>query len=126
MQPCQANLEMSYSYQNRNVLFSRLRFNGPPSLIMMFSKLEASPRMVRWRSERFSHSHRRQRFFLWDRSFGDFPKSEGSVLIGDTYGTIESILNYHLGASDIVLNLVKLTIVRDGKVIPESSLRLLA
>jgi hypothetical protein len=44
---CQANLEMSYSYQNRNVLFSGLRFNGSYSFITVFTKLESSPGMVR-------------------------------------------------------------------------------
>jgi hypothetical protein len=47
---CQANLEMSYSYQSRNVLFSGLRFNGSSSFITMFTKLESPPRMMRWRS----------------------------------------------------------------------------
>ena len=121
---CKANLEMSYSYQNRNVPFSRLRSNGSPSLMNMFSKLEASPRMVHWRSERFSHPHRRRRSFLWNGLLANFPVSQDSVLIGDAEGTIESILNNHLGTGDMVLNLVEPTIVRHGKVIPQRSFRL--
>jgi hypothetical protein len=38
---CQAKLEMSYSYQIRNVLFSGLRFNGSSSFITMFTRLES-------------------------------------------------------------------------------------
>ena len=40
---CQANLEMSYSYQSRSVLFSDFRFYGVASLIWVNTKLETSP-----------------------------------------------------------------------------------
>ena len=44
---CQANLEMSYSYQNRNVLFSGFRFYRSPSFISVNPKLETpSPGMI--------------------------------------------------------------------------------
>jgi len=40
---CQANLEMSYSYQSRNVLFSGFRVYGFTSFIFMTTKLEIPP-----------------------------------------------------------------------------------
>ena len=119
---CQAKIEMSYSYQSRNVLFLRLKFNGSSSLITMFAKLELPPGMVRFGSGRFSHSHNKRRCFLCFRSFVDFPKSQGSVLIGDAYGTIQSILNDHLGSVDMILNLIEPIIVRHGEVISQRPL----
>ena len=105
------------SSQFRNVLFSGLRFNGSSSFITIFTKLESPPGMVRWGSGRFSHSYNRRRSFLCYRSFGDFPEFQSTVFIGDTYGTIHSILNHHLRSIDMILNLIELTIVRHGEVI---------
>jgi hypothetical protein len=53
---CQAKIEMSYSYQSRNVLFSRLRFNRSSSFVTVLAKLEVSPGVVCWRRGRFDLS----------------------------------------------------------------------
>jgi hypothetical protein len=43
---CQAKIEMSYSYQSRNVLFSGFGFYGFASLISVNTKLETPPPRV--------------------------------------------------------------------------------
>jgi len=64
---CQANLEMSYSYQSRNVLFSGFRVCGFTSFIFMNSNLEIPPPGVMgWgRRKRLLHSHHREKA-KWD------------------------------------------------------------
>ncbi len=40
----------------------------------------------------------------------------------DTHGTIDSVLDHHLGGMDLILNLIELPVISYGKVISQSSL----
>src|SRR4030042_5163542 len=108
---------MSYSYQSRNVRFLRLRFNGSCSLITMFTKLKAPPGMIHWGSVGFDPFWDNQRLLCCQGSCGDFLKSQGSVFVIDTHGTIDSVLDHHLGGMDLILNLIELPVISYGKVI---------
>ena len=80
---CQAKLEMSYSYQSRNVLFLGFRFYGFTSFISVNTKLETlPPRMVGWRSIGSSPSDNNQLFALSDRPCGYLFESQSPTLIG--------------------------------------------
>ena len=124
MQKCQANLEMSSFYHNRNVLFSDFRFYGFTSLIFVNAKFETPPpRVIRGRRIRFSDSDNHGLFFLlFDRSRGDLSESQSLTFIGHHQGTIKPILDHHLGSPHLVLDLKELMIVRHGEVISQRPL----
>ena len=119
--PCQANLEMSCSCQNRNVRFSSLSLEKVLSLMVMFVEFEFPPGMIGWRNVRFSLSHHHGLSLLSQRSFGYFFKSQKATLMGDHHGAIDSILDYQLRRLDPILDLIKLLMVGHRKVVSESS-----
>ena len=122
---CQAKIEMSYSYQSRNVLFSGFGFYRFASLVSVNTKLETPPpRMVSWRDTRFSYSHEHHLRVLFNRSLGDLFEFQRSTLMGHDHWTIDSFLNHQLRGFDRLLDLIELLVVSHSKVISQRSLRL--